>query len=142
MVTVKRQVLVIDDEAAVRHMLRLALEREGYQVSEAENGRAGLALLQSSSPDFILCDIRMPELDGPGFLQEKERNRLGGTVIMMSAYGTIDTAVSCMQQGNSGPAILRLTDRITLPLEDQAQHVAHRRLVIDDQHLPLHGRHQ
>jgi DNA-binding NtrC family response regulator len=94
-----RQVLVIDDEAAMRHMLRLVLERDGYLVSEAPHGRAGLDKLQQAAYDYILCDIRMPELDGPGFLREKERCQLGGTVIMMSAYGTIDTAVACMQQG-------------------------------------------
>jgi two-component system response regulator AtoC len=94
-----RQVLVIDDEAAMRHMLRLVLERDGYLVSEAPHGRAGLEKLQQAAYDYILCDIRMPELDGPGFLREKERCQLGGTVIMMSAYGTIDTAVACMQQG-------------------------------------------
>lgn len=94
-----RQVLIIDDEAAMRHMLRLVLERDGYLVSEAPHGRAGLEKLQQAAYDYILCDIRMPELDGPGFLREKERCQLGGTVIMMSAYGTIDTAVACMQQG-------------------------------------------
>ena len=94
-----RKVLVIDDEAAMRHMLRLVLERDSYLVSEAPHGRAGLEKLQHAAYDYILCDIRMPELDGPGFLREKERCQLGGTVIMMSAYGTIDTAVACMQQG-------------------------------------------
>jgi two-component system response regulator AtoC len=95
----KRQVLVIDDEAAMRHMLRLVLERDGYAVSEAASGREGLARLQSAAFDFVLCDIRMPELDGLGFLKEKLQRELGGTVIMMSAYGTIDTAVECMKQG-------------------------------------------
>lgn len=95
----RRQVLVIDDEAAMRHMLRLVLERDGYAVSEAASGRDGLNRLQAASVDFILCDIRMPELDGLGFLKEKLRRDLGGTVIMMSAYGTIDTAVECMKLG-------------------------------------------
>ena len=70
MAKVKRQVLVIDDEAAMRHMLRLVLERDGYAVSEATSGRDGLSRLQSASFDFVLCDIRMPELDGLGFLKE------------------------------------------------------------------------
>jgi two-component system response regulator AtoC len=99
MATAMRQILIIDDETAMRHMLRLVLERDGYEVSEAANGRAGLERLQAAPFDFILCDIRMPELDGPGFLKEKERCQLGGTVIMMSAYGTIDTAVECLKQG-------------------------------------------
>ena len=93
------QVLIIDDEAAMRHMLRLVLERDGFAVSEAGSGREGLDRLQAAAFDFILCDIRMPELDGLGFLKEKTRRECGGTVIMMSAYGTIDTAVECMKQG-------------------------------------------
>jgi two-component system response regulator AtoC len=99
MAKLKRQVLVIDDEAAMRHMLRLVLERDGYAVSEAASGREGLDRLHGAAFDFVLCDIRMPELDGLGFLKEKLRRELGGTVIMMSAYGTIDTAVECMKQG-------------------------------------------
>jgi two-component system response regulator AtoC len=99
MAKIKRQVLIIDDEAAMRHMLRLVLERDGYAVSEATSGRDGLDRLRTSAFDLILCDIRMPELDGLGFLKEKVSHQLGGTVIMMSAYGTIDTAVECMKQG-------------------------------------------
>ena len=99
MAKTKRQILVIDDEAAMRHMLRLVLERDGYAISEAAFGREGLDRLQAALFDFILFDIRMPELDGLGFLKEKARRKLSGTVIMMSAYGTIDTAVECMKQG-------------------------------------------
>jgi two-component system response regulator AtoC len=99
MARIKQQILVIDDEAALRHMLRLVLERDGYAVSEAMNGRDGLERLRTATFDFILCDIRMPELDGLGFLKEKMRLEYGGIVIMMSAYGTIDTAVECMKQG-------------------------------------------
>ncbi|TLM69021.1 MAG: sigma-54-dependent Fis family transcriptional regulator [Deltaproteobacteria bacterium] len=95
----KRQILVIDDEAALRHMLRLVLERDGYAITEAASGREGLDRLGAAEYDFILCDIRMPELDGLAFLGEKVRLGHGGTVIMMSAYGTIDTAVECMKQG-------------------------------------------
>ncbi len=99
MARLKRQILVIDDEAALRHMLRLVLERDGYAITEAASGREGLDRLGAAEYDFILCDIRMPELDGLAFLGEKVRLGHGGTVIMMSAYGTIDTAVECMKQG-------------------------------------------
>jgi two-component system response regulator AtoC len=95
----RRPILVIDDEAALRHMLRLVLERAGYAVSEAVSGRDGLDRLQTTEFDLILCDIRMPELDGLTFLKEKAARHLAGTVIMMSAYGTIDTAVECMKHG-------------------------------------------
>ncbi|PLX90170.1 MAG: hypothetical protein C0614_01150 [Desulfuromonas sp.] len=95
----QRQILVIDDEPSMRHMLKTVLEREGYQVDEAEHGRQGLERLHLGHYPLILCDIRMPEMDGPTFLVEKETAQLAGTVIMMSAYGTLDTALGCMKQG-------------------------------------------
>ncbi|MDT8441413.1 MAG: sigma-54 dependent transcriptional regulator [Desulfuromonadales bacterium] len=95
----KRAILVIDDEPSMRHMLKLVLEREGYRVEEAANGLEGLAKLAGDHYPLILCDIRMPEMDGQTFLREKEARQLAGTVIMMSAYGTLDTALTCMQQG-------------------------------------------
>ncbi|MDH3998140.1 MAG: sigma-54 dependent transcriptional regulator [Desulfuromonadales bacterium] len=95
----EHHVLVIDDEAPMRHMLRLVLEREGYTVTEAVSGRQGLERLNSGHYMLVLCDVRMPELDGLTFLKEKEQQQLGGTVIMMSAYGSVDTALECMKQG-------------------------------------------
>jgi two-component system response regulator AtoC len=95
----KRPVLIIDDEEPMRHMLRMVLERDGYQVSEAVSGQQGLERLKVGYYQLILCDIRMPETDGLTFLKEKQAGQFGGTVIMMSAYGTIDTAVECLKQG-------------------------------------------
>jgi two-component system response regulator AtoC len=94
-----KKILVVDDEAAMRHMLQLVLEREGYQVSEAAEGGVALELLQAELFDVVLCDIRMPEMDGRMFLQEVARLKLTPTIIMMSAYGTIDTAIECMKRG-------------------------------------------
>lgn len=94
-----KSVLVVDDEAGMRHMLRLVLERGDYQVTEANNGHEALECLQRANFDMILCDIRMPEMDGLAFLQEVKVNNIGGVVIMMSAYGTIDTAVECLKAG-------------------------------------------
>ncbi|MEJ2700332.1 MAG: sigma-54 dependent transcriptional regulator, partial [Desulfuromonadales bacterium] len=93
------RVLVIDDEGAMRHMLRLVLEKEGYEVAEAGDGGSGLRILEAEPFDVVLCDIRMPEMDGLGFLGEMGRRNLSSTVIMMSAYGTIDTALDCMKRG-------------------------------------------
>jgi two-component system response regulator AtoC len=94
-----KNVLVVDDEASMRHMLRLVLEKGDYRVTEAKNGSEALECLQRADFDIILCDIRMPEMDGLSFLQEVKANNLGGVVIMMSAYGTIDTAVECLKVG-------------------------------------------
>ena len=94
-----KRVLVIDDEASMRHMLRLVLEREGYQVDEADGGEAGLQLLQQEKPDVVLCDIRMPGMDGHRFLRQAMKLDPATTVIMMSAYGAIETALDCMKSG-------------------------------------------
>lgn len=94
-----RRVLVVDDEENLRHMLRVMLRRNGYEADEAGDGEGALALARRTAYDFILCDIRMPILDGPGFLRAAREQGLPGTVVMMSAYGTIDTAISCMKEG-------------------------------------------
>lgn len=93
------KVLVVDDEAGMRHMLRLVLGKGDYQVTEAQNGREALECLQQQDFDIILSDIRMPEMDGLAFLEEMKSRNIGGVVIMMSAYGTIDTAVECLKIG-------------------------------------------
>lgn len=95
----ERQVLIIDDEAPMRHMLRMVLERDGYSVEEASSGLQGLDRLKTGHYNLVLCDIRMPDMDGLTFLKEKQEQQFSGTVIMMSAYGSVDTAVECMKQG-------------------------------------------
>lgn len=95
----KKKVLIVDDESSVRHMLRLVLEGAAYQVQEAACGLEALRLLKVEVYDIILSDIRMPELDGLGLLQQIRQSGIEGTVIMMSAYGSIDTAVECLKMG-------------------------------------------
>lgn len=95
----QHNVLIIDDEAPMRHMLRMVLERDGYKVTEATSGSQGLERLRKGHFGIILCDIRMPEMDGLTFLKEKQSQQYVGTVVMMSAYGSIDTAVECMKHG-------------------------------------------
>jgi two-component system response regulator AtoC len=93
------KILVVDDESSLRHMLRLVLEREGYRISDAANGKAALALLEQESFDLVLCDVRMPEMDGLAFLTEALKRSPVPTIIMMSAYGSVDSAIECMKQG-------------------------------------------
>lgn len=91
--------LVIDDEASMRHMLRLVLEQNSFRVTEAANGAAAIKLLYQEKFDYILSDIRMPDMDGLTFLDQPEVRQFDGTIIMMSAYGSIDTALECMKRG-------------------------------------------
>jgi two-component system, NtrC family, response regulator AtoC len=93
------RVLVIDDEESLRQMLSLLLGREGYLVDSARNGEEGLLLAQQRSYEYILCDIMMPVMDGIGFLKGVHDSGLTATVIMMSAYGTVESAIHCMKEG-------------------------------------------
>jgi len=96
---VQKRLLIIDDEANMRHMLSTVLKKAGYHVETAADGAEGLELIQQSPYDFLLCDIKMPKMDGMEFLK-LSRNRIGAaTVIMMSAYGSIDTAIDAMKSG-------------------------------------------
>src|SRR5512133_43490 len=93
------QILIIDDEENLRHMLSAMLSRQGYRADTAENGTEGLRLLSEKVYDFILCDIRMPEMDGKQFLLHALKERVPSAIIMMSAYGSVDTAIECMKLG-------------------------------------------
>jgi two-component system response regulator AtoC len=95
----RKRILVVDDEENLRHMLKVLLGKEGYQVEQAVDGAAALAMATKGRFDFILCDIKMPVLDGAGFLRQATASGVSGTVIMMSAYGTVDTAIECMKLG-------------------------------------------
>ncbi len=93
------RILVVDDEANMRDVLGKILTAEGYSVAQAENGREALTALGNEPFDFILSDIRMPEMGGLELLKEIVSRRIPGTVIMMSAFGTVETAVEAMKLG-------------------------------------------
>jgi len=95
----KKRLLVVDDEENMRHMLAAVLKKADYIVDLAADGVEGLQLMDQGHYDFILCDIKMPNMGGMEFL-EASRDRLSDTtVIMMSAYGSIDTAIGAMKLG-------------------------------------------
>ena len=98
------KILIIDDEESMRHMLSIILKKEGYDAVSAESGRQAIKILEKEDFDFILCDIRMPEMSGMEFLKTitslaPDHWSLTPVVIMMSAYGAIDTAIECMKLG-------------------------------------------
>lgn len=94
-----QHILIIDDEENMRHMLSVMLARQGYRVDLAADGTEGLNCLTNNIYDFILCDIRMPEMDGKTFLVRALALQVTAPIIMMSAYGTVETAIECMKLG-------------------------------------------
>ncbi len=94
-----KRVLVIDDEKSMRHMLSVILGKAGYEVALAGDGGEGLACMESSPFDFVLCDIRMPRMDGMSFLRRAKERFPETTIIMMSAYGNLASAVEAMKEG-------------------------------------------
>jgi two-component system response regulator AtoC len=93
------RILVIDDDEGLRESLQLVLSAEDYQVSGAEDGQAALGVLDFSTYDVILCDLRMPGVDGVELLPQLVRRKPRSTVIMMSAYGTEELALEAMNKG-------------------------------------------
>lgn len=89
----------MDDEENLRHLLSVLLKKQGYSAEIAVDGEDALEKLSSGEYDFILSDILMPKMDGRAMLMEIVARRIASTVIMMSAYGTIDTAIECMKLG-------------------------------------------
>jgi two-component system response regulator AtoC len=96
---IPKRILIIDDEENFRHMLSLILSKEKYEVDTASNGAEGLQKITASAFDQVLCDIRMPEMDGLAFLREVQKMGTDATIIMMSAYGTLDIAIEAMTLG-------------------------------------------
>ena len=92
-------ILIVDDELGLRHTLTLILEGEGHETRAAADGEAALALLAERDADIVLCDVRMPTLDGTGFLDRYRRASGRALVIMMSAYGDDDAALDAIRRG-------------------------------------------
>ncbi|GGK81691.1 sigma-54-dependent transcriptional regulator [Rufibacter glacialis] len=93
------KILIIDDERSIRYTLKEILEYENYTVDEAEDGERGLELLQKSKYDVVLCDIKMPKMDGMEVLERATALVPDTPFIMISAHGTIDTAVEATKKG-------------------------------------------
>ena len=93
------RILIIDDEKAIRNTLKEILEFENYTVDQAEDGPAGLDLLIQQRYDVVLCDIRMPKMDGLEVLTRARAMGTDAAFIMVSAHGSIDTAVEATKKG-------------------------------------------
>jgi two-component system, NtrC family, nitrogen regulation response regulator NtrX len=93
------KILIIDDERAIRSTLSEILQYEGYKVELAENGEEGLQKFAAQAFDVVLCDIKMPKLDGIEFLEQAHALSPDIPVIMVSGHGTIETAVEAVKKG-------------------------------------------
>ena len=93
------KILVVDDDTGLRRTLNLILGDAGYEVLLAEGGEEGLRKAGESSPDLILTDVRMPEMDGLTFVDRYLADGGEAPVVVMSAYGSMDLAVEAMKRG-------------------------------------------
>lgn len=92
-------ILIIDDERAIRKTLSEILSYEGFKVEEAADGEEGWKLFNEKNYDVVLCDIKMPKLDGLEFLTKATEKNADIPVIMISGHGTIETAVDAVKKG-------------------------------------------
>ena len=92
-------ILVVDDDADIREVLGDRLESLGYRVFAAETAKVGLELLERQNPQLVLLDIEMPDMNGIDMLREIRRREHDVTVVMITAYGTIERAVEAMKEG-------------------------------------------
>src|SRR5881409_2070707 len=99
MMTEAQRVLVVDDEPRQLEILRTILAREGFDVETATAAESAAAQIRDASPAVILTDLKLPGRDGIDLLEETLRTSPQTCVIIMTAHGTIDTAVEAMKKG-------------------------------------------
>jgi two-component system nitrogen regulation response regulator NtrX len=92
-------ILIADDEKAIRKTLREILEYENYKVDEAEDGQKAYDMAKDAEYDLILCDIKMPKMDGLEVLDKLKKEGNEAQIIMISGHGTVETAVDAVKKG-------------------------------------------
>jgi len=131
MTTPKATILIVEDEAKMRRLLELDLGDDGFQILSAEDAETGLKLLQNNLVDLVITDLKMPGMNGLDFLQAVKRFQAALPVIVMTAFGTVETAVEAMKAGAS--------DYVLKPFSlDEMRMVAHKEL--DVQRLRVENR--
>src|SRR3954469_18990982 len=93
------KILIVDDEANARSALSEILREEGYETETAADGFKALGKLGAFAPDLVLTDLKMPGLDGIGLLEELRTASPTTVVVVMTAFGTIDSAVEAIKKG-------------------------------------------
>lgn len=129
------KILIIEDEAAIRRVLVKILTEENntYQVVEAEDGLAGIDLIKKEDFDLILCDIKMPKMDGVEVLEAVKKIKPEIPIVMISGHGDLDTAVNTMRLGafdyiSKPPDLNRLLNTVRIALDRKELVVENTRL--------------
>lgn len=97
----KSKILIIEDESAIRRVLKKILTEENkqYQVDQAEEGLSGMEKIKATDYDLVLCDIKMPKMDGMEVLEATMKIKPETHMVMISGHGDLETAVACMKMG-------------------------------------------
>lgn len=103
-------ILIVDDEEKMRNLLSIMLERKGYGIDQAKDGKDALAKLLSSTYDLVISDIKMPEIDGKELIIRMRKHGIVIPVVFITAFATIDSAVEMMQHG--------AVDYVTKPFDE------------------------
>jgi len=121
-------ILIIEDEASIRRVLVKILEEEdkGYKISEVENGLEGSSFIEKNAVDLILCDIKMPKMDGIEVLRKVQNTHPELPVVMISGHGDLETAVEAMRLGafdyiSKPPDLNRLLNAVRNALDSKIQ---------------------
>jgi len=124
----KGRILIVDDEASARHALSEILSDEGYQVKMAGDGFRAIAAAQEFLPDLVLTDLKMPGMDGMGLLSRLKEIHPETSVVLMTAFGAVESAVQAMRAGASNYLTKPLnSDELLLVIDRCLEGVALRR---------------
>jgi len=129
------KILIIEDEAAIRRVLSkiISEENQSYHVEEAEDGLLGIEMIKNNEYDLILCDIKMPKMDGVEVLEKAKKIKPEIPIVMISGHGDIDTAVNTMRLGafdyiSKPPDLNRLLNTVRNALDTKVLIVENKRL--------------
>jgi DNA-binding NtrC family response regulator len=129
------KILIIEDEAAIRRVLSkiISEENESYEVEEAEDGLLGIEMIKNNEYDLVLCDIKMPKMDGVEVLEKAKKIKPEIPIVMISGHGDIDTAVNTMRLGafdyiSKPPDLNRLLNTVRNALDTKVLIVENKRL--------------
>ncbi|MGG6231653.1 sigma-54-dependent transcriptional regulator [Tenacibaculum sp. SDUM215027] len=129
------KILIIEDEAAIRRVLKkiISEENDSYEVEEAEDGLQGIEMIKKTDYDLVLCDIKMPKMDGVEVLEKARKLKPETPMVMISGHGDLDTAVNTMRLGafdyiSKPPDLNRLLNTVRNALDKKELVVENKRL--------------